>query len=461
MKNIKIRMTVAATMVTVLFWSCESFLEVELPENQLVASAVFNEKGTANAAMTEIYANMRDNAPFAGNLQGMSVALGCYTDELRFYGPPSGSPHPFFNNVLVASNPDMATWWNNAYNIIFACNTVIEGVEGSTGLLQADKERLKGEALMVRALTHTTLAGVFGPVPYITTSDRLQNMTPSRVPVQEVYNKAVSDLQMATNLLPTEYLLANRTRPNKATAQGLLARTLLYAGRYEEASEQASAVLNNTGMYRMDGTIQTQFLKESVATIWQLTPKNPNNNTLQGAAMIFVTLPPSSLALQQDLINAFEAGDNRKTQWTKALSNANGTWYHQFKYRQRTNTTTSVEHSILLRLGEVYLIRAEARARSGMLTAALDDLSAVRANAGLAPISVTNQDELLEAILKERRVELFTEYGHRFFDLKRFGKLDEVLAPTKTGWDNNDALFPIPQSELILNANLLPQNQGY
>ncbi|MNE93570.1 SusD family protein [compost metagenome] len=58
-------------------------------------------------------------------------------------------------------------------------------------------------------------------------------------------------------------------------------------------------------------------------------------------------------------------------------------------------------------------------------------------------------------------MELFTEFGHRFFDLKRFNKIQSVLTAVKTGWDTHDALFPIPQVELNLNGNLKPQNTGY
>ncbi|MNT21352.1 SusD family protein [compost metagenome] len=71
------------------------------------------------------------------------------------------------------------------------------------------------------------------------------------------------------------------------------------------------------------------------------------------------------------------------------------------------------------------------------------------------------QQEILDAIHFERRWELFTEYGHRFFDLKRSGKLDSSLNGIKPGWNSSDALFPLPQNELIANPNLRPQNTGY
>jgi hypothetical protein len=109
----------------------------------------------------------------------------------------------------------------------------------------------------------------------------------------------------------------------------------------------------------------------------------------------------------------------------------------------------------------MYLIRAEARAHSGDLIGAKEDLNTIRHTAGLADTSADTQDEILDAILQERRLELFTEFGHRFFDLKRFNRIQSVLSAAKPGWDAHDDLFPIPEAELSLNPKLLPQNPGY
>ena len=91
---------------------------------------------------------------------------------------------------------------------------------------------------------------------------------------------------------------------------------------------------------------------------------------------------------------------------------------------------------------------------------AAEDLNRIRNEAGLQNTTATTATELRAAIIKERRAEMFSE-GHRFFDLKRTQLLNEVLAPTKPGWNTNDQLFPIPETELLLNPNLNPQNPGY
>jgi hypothetical protein len=137
------------------------------------------------------------------------------------------------------------------------------------------------------------------------------------------------------------------------------------------------------------------------------------------------------------------------------------TWYHASKYKQESSTGSSVEYSILFRLAEQYLIRAEARAYQGDLIGAKADLNKIRSTAGLSNTSAVTAEEILTDILNQRRFELFTEFGQRFFDLKRTGKLDEALSLSKFGWNSTDSLWPLPALELSANPNLNPQNQGY
>ena len=131
------------------------------------------------------------------------------------------------------------------------------------------------------------------------------------------------------------------------------------------------------------------------------------------------------------------------------------------KYKVNTNTATTEECSILFRLAELHLIAAEAAVQSGDMELAMEYINMLRERAGLSMISSTDRASLLDAIQRERQVELFTEQGHRFFDLKRTGRIDGTLAPIKPNWQHTDALLPIPESELLLNPNLEPQNEGY
>ena len=112
-------------------------------------------------------------------------------------------------------------------------------------------------------------------------------------------------------------------------------------------------------------------------------------------------------------------------------------------------------------MGEAYLIAAEASVQLDRLSEGLYYLNAIRSRAGLTPLAGGDKNSLLSAVEQERRIELFSEQGHRFFDLKRTGRATEVLGLLKTNWEPTDELLPIPESELLLNPNLSPQNDGY
>lgn len=464
MKNFKLfdgKRVLMLVVLVVVFSGCDSFVDVELPSSQLTSPTVFDESATANAAMTDLYSKLRDSGLLTGRASGMSISLGMYADELDYYGTSLADIQHFYNNSVLPRNSAVAEWWGSSYNIIYSANTVYEGVSAATKLSQADKDQLMGEALFVRGLVHFHLVNLFGNIPYITTTHYEQNQVVSKMPVAEVYSRIIADLEAAKGLLPADYFGGQRIRPNKLAASALLARVYLYNGNNAEASNEASSLINETGTYSLVADFDAAFLKGSSSTIWQLMPQDAGGNTGEGANLIFTSVPPTFAALTGGLITAFEPGDLRKDHWVRALTDGTNTWYHSFKYKQQTNTGTSEEYSIVIRLPELYLIRAEARAKQGFITGAADDLNTIRNLAGLPNTTAANLQEILEAVLRERRVELFTEGGHRFFDLKRAGQLDNVLTPVKPGWNAYEALFPLPQNELLLNPNVQPQNTGY
>jgi len=440
---------------------CDNFTEVDLPSSQLTADAVFEDKATATAAMVDIYAKLRDDGLLTGGAIGISANLGLYTDELDFYGNSANTSANFYNNTLLPSAPEVEGYWNNGYNQIYAANAVYSGVQRSGKLTAEVKNQLMGEALFVRALVHFYLFNTFGDIPYITTTDYEDNRNAHRMPKSEVYSHIKSDLEQAITLLPETYVAPDRVRPNSYTAQALLARVYLYNEEWEEASNAASAVLNQTATYIWEPDLEKVFLKESTATIWQLMPAQSGGNTLEAQTFTFEFGPPPVSALSESLVAAFTGADGRKAAWTKAVTDGTATWYHASKYRENDNTASSREYAIVFRLAEQYLIRAEARAHWGDLIGAREDLDKIRNTAGLPNTTAATQSEIINAILQERRLEFFTEHGHRFFDLKRTGNLDAVLAPAKSGWDTTDRLLPMPEAELSRNANLAPQNPGY
>ena len=441
--------------------SCDSFVEVDLPKAQLTSVTVFQDVATANAALSDIYSNIRDKGLLTGTAYGISNQLGNYTDELTSYGAPGDPALDFYKNALLPSNTTVALSWNTTYNQIYAANAIIEGVQASTTLTTKDKNHLQGEALFIRALLHFYLVNLFGDIPYITTTDYRSNSVVSRKPTDEVYANIIADLEASVSLLPEEYTNSDRIRPNKYVAKALLARAFLYQGNWDEAANAASALLNNTGLYVWEQDIDNVFLKESTETIWQLMPAASGKNTDEAATFIFFSGPPPLVALSADLVNSFDSNDLRKSHWIANVTDGTATWHHAYKYKEFSFTASSREFSIVIRLAEQYLIRAEARARQGDLIGAKEDLNKIRLRAGLAETIAVSQQQIIEAISQERRWEFFTEYGHRFFDLKRTSTINTTLSGIKPGWDNTDVLFPLPQTELAANPNLRPQNPGY
>jgi hypothetical protein len=440
---------------------CDNFVDVDLPSSQLTASAVFEDRSTANAAMASIYAKMRDSGILSGNLSGLSNQMGNYTDELVYYGDVSGTTRDFYNNTILASNTEISNWWNSSYNQIYAANAIIEGVNSSTALTELDKNQLIGEALFIRSLLHFYLLNLYGDVPYATTTKYELNKVTRRMPTSELYSHIIDDLELAVSLLPEAYISSDRVRPNKSVAMALLARVYLYDDQLAEAANAASYLIGNTAVYPWETNLDNIFLKDSSTTIWQFMPRTDGQNTQEGETFIFTAGPPSLIALNEQLMGGFELGDERKEHWTVAVTNGTYTWYHANKYKEKSNTSSSLEYSIVFRLAEQYLIRSEARAQQGDLIGAKEDLDKIRTTAGLAGTTAVSQQEILTAVLQERKVEFFTEFGHRFFDLKRTNRLDEVLLPIKAGWITTDGLLPLPESELSLNQNLNPQNPGY
>lgn len=447
-------------VVIITIQACDDFVTVDAPNSQLTTPAVFEDALTATVALTDIYAKMRENGFLSGRPNGFTCLAGTYSDELISFEIGNNTTESFFNNALLSTNATINTLWRNSYNQIYAANAVIEGVDNSTVLSASVKNQLKGEALFIRALLHFHLMSVFGDVPYIKTTNYNQNRTVGRMNTEQIFQQLISDLENAVTGINMAYLDSGRIRPNKAAIQALLARVYLYHGDYAEASNMASAVLNETTLYQLENNLDVEFLKQSRATIWQLSPGASGANTYEGNSFIFFSGPPSKFALTENLVDQFENNDLRKLHWVKQITNGSQVWYHSYKYKRDVATATSLENSIILRLSEQYLIRAEARAKQGDLIGAKEDLNIIRQRAGLSNTIAATAEEILNAILQERRLELFTELGHRFLDLKRLGQLDAVLG-TKPGWSSTDQLWPLPQVEMDANPFLVPQNPGY
>lgn len=455
MKNSKILLL---TAITFYLGACESFTEVDLPQSQLTGPSVYEDAATATAALSDIYANLRDRGIVSGNAQGLSILMASYADELQVYSNNSHVTNFYKHNVL-GSDPTVSQLWSSSYSQIYAANALIEGLSISI-IDNESKNQILGEALFIRAYLHFQLANLFGDIPYITTTDYNLNRVAQKSAPHLVYHSAINDLLVAHNLLRETYPSGERIRVNKAVATALLARIYLYTGDWSNAEARSQQMIDNP-TYAIPDNLNETFLKDSPSVIWSLHPGLAGNNTAEAQILIFASGPPPFAAVSPSLLGAFETGDNRKNQWLGNLTNGTNTWYYPFKYKQNANTGTSEEYTIAFRIEEQYLIRAEARAHLNNLSGAQTDLNIIRNRAGLSATSATTEEDLITAILHERQVEFFMEQGHRWFDLKRTGLASVVMSPLKPAWQYTHVLLPLPESELLLNTNLQPQNPGY
>jgi len=441
--------------------SCEKFLEVDDPNNQISQSMVFKDKGLAYAALSDVYSNLRSNTLLNGSLYGVGTLMGCYTDELSSVSNQSLDFKTFFDLSVQQNTTVLNTIWVNAYKQIYAVNNIIEGVGKSTAYLdQQTVDQILGEAYFIRGFLHFYLVNLYGDIPYITTTDYLQNQSVSRQSLDNVYVHIEEDYQKADQYLTDQYPTANRTRINRSGVRLALARLYLYKQEWAKAEIMADLIIQNP-LYTMEQDISKTFLKDSKSAIWQFMPLEAGINTLEGQYYIFVTLPPQNVVLSQNLLDSFEPGDQRKQKWTKALSNATMSYSYPYKYTQNNKTSSSLEFSVVLRVEEAYLISAEAENELGNIQTAINRLNQLRQRVGLAGLGNLNQQQVRTAVMDERRHELFTEFGHRFFDLKRKGLLNTYMPTVKSSWKNHMSLLPLPENELIANPSLKPQNDGY
>lgn len=444
-----------------LIWGCDDFVEVDLPTSQLTREAIFADPASARAAIGNVYAELRDNVLVTGSINGIGVLLGLYADELEFYGNTTLAGFEFYNHTLLSTDSNIAQLWNNAYQAIYAVNSVYKRVGESQTLSVSDKEQFQGEALFLRAYLHFHLTQLFGDIPYVTSTDYAENSRVPKVTREFVLTEIVEDLKMAKQFLHDKESLSDRTQVDIGAVSAFLARCYLYRGEWELSVNESSEVIGNTAHYVWEQDLDKVFLKESTATIWQLAPQINGNSTNEASSYVFSSGPPPNMALSGNLVHSFEEGDLRREQWIGTVTNWVETWYHAYKYKQNIHLDNSTEYSILFRLAEQYLIRAEAKAYLNDLEGAKRDLNKIRERAQLPKITAIDQEEVLDAILKERQMELFTEQGHRWFDLVRYGRADTVLSLIKTAWKTTDVLLPLPEAELLLNPNLNPQNNGY
>ena len=467
-----------AGLLALLSTGCKKFVQVDAPPTQLVTSSVFDNSATATSALTGVYAQMVNN----WESYWMALNNGLLADEFMNYSTGNQNIQLYTDEMTAIVSPNSR--WDPIYNYIYQANAVIEGLSNS-GLNLAIQRQLTGEALFVRAFWLFYLTNMYGAIPLVTTTSYTTNATMSRSSQTDVYRQIIADLSQAQNMLNSNYvdgsdttITTERTRPTKWAADALLSRVYLYTQKYDSAEIEATAVINNANLYSLCPNLNNVFLANSTEAIWQLQVPLPSGNvaTPDGQYFILISAPSTgttnSTTISPELLSAFEPGDGRLSNWIGSFISAPDTFYFPYKYEVYNSSASSApEYVMVLRLAEQYLIRAEAEAQLGDMTDAANDLNTIRLRAGLgASPTLTASSSLQQAdsaILHERQVELFTEWGNRWFDIIRMDSANIVLGSPgnicqqKGGaWSSNSELYPIPQIEITADPNL-SQNTGY
>lgn len=458
MKNIKFILSIL--LAGFVAFSCD-VLEQE-PELQISDQRAITNLSGANSALFGAYNQLQ--GIYQGRLQRISDVSGDVSQSVGTWD--------FYREMdtyaVSADNTEILDLWTFVYRSVNQANNLIAEVPNIEAN-EAQKNNILGQAYFIRALAYFDAArvwggvpGVFGTqgVPVVTTPSRGvdENSFPSRASLEATYAQVKSDLDQALGLLPeTQGSNSNtRGRATKAAARALLSRLHLYLGQWAQAESRASEVI-----------AESRFSLEPYASIFSSDNSNESIfevqfNNADGSGLRFWYAPGAiggrgELAAHDDFYNSFADNDVRKTLFGR--DNIVGVWYPS-KYIRAGD----VDNAHVLRIAEMYLNRAEARARQGNTSGAIADLNMVRNRAGIG--NFTNDVPLLQAIERERRWEFYAE-GHIFFDLVRTGRALQVLqgvsrrnGPPVNLTDQNRQVMPIPRADVDANSNL-QQNSGY
>lgn len=473
-KKIFILLKVSAFVLLLSFSTgCKKFLEVPLPIDQLATQTVFKDRVTILSAVDGMY-NGFGNGLLQGNVLRLTYNI---SDEGRIDPLPGTEFGDIIAGNLQEGNQQLIPWiW--FYSHVYRANELIERLPAVPNSVMAENERkgIIGAAKYVRAATYFTLANFWGDVPLALGTNAQTNINLERTPTAQVYQQVLKDLYESIADLPATVNTSNsKTIHNRFQPLAYLARVHLYLGNWQQADSAASAVINS-GQYQLVTGVNNVFKRGSRESIHSWGPTGQGLLFDNRAIIGWLTLPATSgnttttySHITPQLLANFETGDQRNISGNWVIDLFTRRFSNKYLYNSSATATTIASNPqdfIFQRLAEIYLIRAEARTKLGNITganSAASDLNLVRARAGLTPnITATTEPNMMAAIEKERVCELFYE-GHRWLDLKRWGKLNTVLSALPWKAANHKphmTLLPIVRAEMIANPKLL-QNPGY
>lgn len=451
-------------LVALVGFSCEDQLSTS-PYDLIGADAAFQTAADLEAAALGAYGGVSGQNIYAIN--------ALITDNLRRADTNTGQGMQLFNHNIIAGDGTVLGAWNNAYVVIDRINRILgalESVETTTPAATSLKTQIEGEMLALRAYQHFELYRLFAnydypdnsglAVPYMTESII---SSPARSTKDEFFTQLIQDLVDAEDILD-DFTISNE-RLNVNAVRGLRARIALYNGQWDDAIDYATDVIDAVPLTPIadfpslwDDTVEGEIIF-----------KLPRLTAADGTIDIFERSTNSDIFFyaSNELVNAYTDGTN-DVRYTTYFDDTDPTSVRVVKYNKIAGLK-NVADIKMMRVAEMYLIRAEAHAQNDDLALAADDINDLRTAriTGVTDLVFANQNSALDAIRDEARLELAYE-GHRFFNLKRADQpvtripADIDGATTSDGFaaTSNFFVLPIPQAEIFANENMA-QNPGY
>ncbi len=441
MKNIRI----IISALLVLFLAACDVLNVE-PYHSIPSDQAILSKEDVASAINGVYSSLQSAGYYGRNYL---VAGDLTADNLNWTGTTAGY-NQIDNNSMLADNVIVEGVWSAIYSTINRANFVLEVLPDVVALDEnmttEDELGYEAELRFIRAMAHFDLVRMFGPVPIRTavSSASEDDLNVPRMPLSQVYAQVFDDLDFAENHIRENIV---RGRASKAAVLALKARVSLYnyantesTDMLTKARDAATSLIENPNL-----ELELHFAR--------LFDGNPNSESIfevnfgeQDRNRLAEYFFPTALSGRREfapteaLWDAYHNDDVRRdVSIAKDGENLYGFKYHDIE--------TGTDNVYVLRLAEMYLIRAEANLILGEGGLAADDIDAIRIRAGLQPINTTDHNVLEQEIMDMRRLEFAFE-GHRWFDLVRTDKAIEVLEGVT---EECQYLFPIPLGELLTN----------
>ncbi len=448
--------------------ACREVLEPK-PVDLLVDELVLNEPNDVQPVRIGLYSSLRSTA-------APTVVAGDFTADYIQANGTFNDYRELGGKQITAANGAVSELWRRLYRTIYVANFMLENLPKVKGVPEATRKQVLAEARFIRGFANFIGANTYGDIPQVTTTNQATNRTVGRTAKATVLTSVLADYEAALADLPAlgpnaTNAITNAVYLHKVNCQAAMARYYLYQKNWVKAEEMVTAVIRS-GVYALEtnyiDVVTKESLRESILEVGYISSDDPGtsggtgeqdlglNNVFVGRREVIPSNP-----LIVSLISA-EAGTRRETMSfdTKNLGGSDNGWTVR-KYGSKDENDNNI---VLIRLAEMYLIRAEARAQQGRQTGAagaVADLNVLRSRAKAPPIAATVQAEVLLAVERERVYELAFE-GHRWYDLVRTGRAQAVMSAFSPNWNSRYERWPIPQVEIQQNPALAgQQNPGY